>query len=578
MTFIRLLRRFLAPYVVSVWLVIGLLLLQAIGNLFLPNLNADLINNGVAVGNIGYIWHTGAIMLGITAALGFISVAAVYLASRISMGVGRDIRTSVFSSVQTFSQVEMNRFGAASLITRNTNDVQQLQIFLQMALTMMVVAPIMAVGGIIMAIQENVTLSSLLIVVIPLMAAVILTVFSRAVPLFQTMQKRIDRINLILREQIMGIRVIRAFVQTEREQDRFEAANLDLTTTALTVNRIFVLAFPAMMGILYLTNVAVIWFGGHLVDSGSMPIGNIFAFLNYIIQILMSVLMATMMVILVPRAVASGDRLMEVISTAPSIVTPPDPVSPDVKSGEIAFQEVDFGYQGGEELVLRNISFTCGAGTTTGIIGGTGSGKSTILSLIPRLFDVTSGTILMDGIDVRKRSLEEMWQEIGFIPQFAYLFRGTVADNLRMGHPEATDDEMWHALEVAQARDFVEAMPGRLQGMIDQGGTNVSGGQRQRLAIARAIIRSPKLYLFDDCFSALDASTDAKLRAALRQTTESATSIIVSQRVSTIMHASSIIVLDEGKVVGIGTHEELLRTCPPYEEIVVSQLGKEHVA
>ncbi|MGC8461720.1 MAG: ABC transporter ATP-binding protein [Candidatus Dormibacteria bacterium] len=578
MTFIRLLRRFLAPYAVSVWLVVGLLLFQSIGNLFLPNLNADLINNGVAVGNINYIWRTGLIMLAITAALGVISIAAVYLASRISMGVGRDIRTSVFSAVQTFSQVEMNRFGPASLITRNTNDVQQLQIFLQMALTMMVVAPIMAVGGIFMAIHENVTLSSLLIVVIPLMAAVILIVFSRAVPLFQTMQKRIDRINLILREQIMGIRVIRAFVQTHHEQERFRAANLDLTQTALTVNRIFVLAFPAMMGILYLTNVAVIWFGGHLVDSGSMPIGNIFAFLNYILQILMSVLMATMMVILVPRAVASGDRLMEVISTSPSIVTPKDTVTPTTKTGEVTFEHVDFGYQGGEELVLRNISFTCKAGTTTGIIGGTGSGKSTILSLIPRLFDVTNGTLHVDGVDVRRRNLEEMWQEIGFVPQFAYLFRGSVADNLRVGNPHATEQEMWHALEVAQARDFIEAMPGKLEGAIDQGGTNVSGGQRQRLAIARAIIRNPKLYLFDDCFSALDASTDARLRSALNETTSNATVIIVSQRVSTIMHASSIIVLDEGAIVGIGSHEELLRTCQPYEEIVVSQLGKEHVA
>ncbi len=578
MTFIRLLRRFLAPYAVSAWLVVGLLLLQAIGNLFLPNLNADLINHGVAVGNIGYIWHTGALMLGITAALGVISIAAVYLASRISMGVGRDMRASVFSAVQTFSQVEMNRFGAASLITRNTNDVQQLQIFLQMALTMMVVAPIMAVGGIIMAIQENVTLSSLLIVVIPLMAAVILTVFSRAVPLFQSMQKKIDRINLILREQIMGIRVIRAFVQTKREQERFEEANLDLTTTALTVNRIFVLAFPAMMGILYLTNVAVIWFGGHLVDSGAMPIGNIFAFLNYIIQILMSVLMATMMVILVPRAVASGERLMEVITTEPAIVTPDNALSPDTVTGEISFHNVDFGYLGGEELVLKGISFTCKAGTTTGIIGGTGSGKSTILSLIPRLFDVTSGTLEVDGIDVRKRNLEEMWQEIGYVPQFAYLFRGTVADNLRTGNPTATEDQMWQALEIAQARDFVEAMPGKLEGVIDQGGTNVSGGQRQRLAIARAVIRNPRLYLFDDCFSALDAATDARLRAALSLSTKTATAIIVSQRVSTIMHAHSIIVLDEGAIVGIGTHEELMRTCPPYEEIVVSQLGKEHVA
>jgi ATP-binding cassette subfamily B protein len=490
------------------------------------------------------------------------------------MGVGRDLRGSVFARVLHLSSREMNTFGTPSLITRNTNDVQQIQLFLQMALTVIVGAPIMMIGGIIMALREDVSLSVLLVVVVPLMAALILAMLYVAVPLFQKMQVKIDRINQVLREQITGIRVIRAFVRSDYEEHRFETANADLTATALRVNRIFVLAMPALMGVMNLSSVAVLWFGGHLVDSGSMPIGNLTAFLAYILQILLSVLMAVMMVILVPRAEASAERIEEVVRLQPSIADPAHAIVPAHRKGIVEFRDVTFGFPRGEQPVLRDLSFTLQPGETTAIIGGTGAGKTTLLHLIPRFFDATAGALFIDGVDVRERSLESLWADIGFVPQQSYLFSGTVATNLRFAAEGATDDDLWNTLEVAQARDFVVSMPGGLDAPIDQGGTNVSGGQRQRLAIARALLKQPLIYLFDDCFSALDATTDARLRAALLERTRGNTVVIVAQRVSTILRADRIIVLDGGRIVGLGTHEQLLASCSPYQEIVASQLGE----
>ncbi len=551
-----------------------LVLIQAIGNLYLPNLNADIINNGVAKGDLGYIWRTGAVMLGITLVLGVIAVAGVYWASLTSQGLGRDLRAVVFSRVQSFSAREMNRIGTASLITRNTNDVQQIQLFMQIALTMMVSAPITAVGGVIMALRADVQLSAVLIFVVPVLAAIFAFLFIKAVPLFRLVQGKIDRINQVMREQITGVRVIRAFIREDFESSRFEEANYDLTATALRVNRLFAIAFPAVLLVMNLTTIAILWFGGHLVDGGQLSIGNLTAFMQYALQILFALMMAIALVILVPRAEASAGRLEEVVNTIPSIEEPAEPVQPQALTGQVEFRNVTFGYPGGEKPVLQNIDFKLQPGQTTAIIGGTGSGKTTLLNLIPRFFDISEGHLFVDGVDVREQSLEHLWGRLGVVPQRAYLFSGTVASNLRFGKEDATDEELWHALEVAQARDFVEAMPGGLNAPIDQGGTNVSGGQRQRLAIARALVKRPAVYLFDDCFSALDAGTDARLRAALRGDTRDATVLIVAQRVSTIMHADRIVVLDEGRVEGVGTHEELMASSEPYREIVDSQLGE----
>jgi ABC-type multidrug transport system fused ATPase/permease subunit len=574
MSLVRLLRFHLQPYWRQVAAVVTLITCQTVLSLYLPNLTADIINNGVSKGDIPYIWRTGGVMLGVTVIQGIIAIIAVYWASRASMGVGRDLRASVFARVLHLSSREMYTFGTPSLITRNTNDVQQIQLFLQMALTVIVGAPIMMIGGVIMALREDVSLSLLLVVVVPLMAALILAMLYVAVPLFQKMQVKIDRINQVLREQITGVRVIRAFVRSDYEEHRFATANADLTATALRVNRIFVLAMPALMGVMNLSSVAVLWFGGHLVDSGSMPIGNLTAFLAYILQILLSVLMAVMMVILVPRAEASAGRIEDVIRLQPSIADPAHPVVPVHPTGIVEFRDVTFGYPRGEHAVLRDLSFTLRPGETTAIIGGTGAGKTTLLHLIPRFFDVSAGALLIDGVDVRERSLESLWADIGLVPQQAYLFSGTVATNLRFANQDATADDLWNALEVAQARDFVTSMPGGLDAPIDQGGTNVSGGQRQRLAIARALLKRPLIYLFDDCFSALDATTDARLRAALVDRTRGNTVVIVAQRVSTILQADRIIVLDGGRIVGLGTHEQLLTSCSPYQEIVASQLGE----
>ena len=575
---IRLLATFLRPYRAPALLVLVLVLLQSIGNLYLPNLNADIINNGVAKGDIGYIWRTGGIMLALAIGVGILSIVVVYFASRTSMGVGRDVRRAVFERVQEFSTQEMNRFGTPSLITRNTNDVQQVQMLLQMALTMLVTAPIMGVGGVILALREDVTLSWILVVIVPLVAAVIGTLMYFAVPLFQSMQVKIDKINQVLREQITGVRVIRAFNRMPDERDRFELANQMLTSTGLRVNRMFALGLPLLMLIMNLSSVAIVWFGGHLIDGGQMPVGNLFAFLAYIMQIFWAMMLAVMMVIFIPRAAASGARLHEVLSAQPSIADPTDPLEPAHVSGDVEFRDVTFGYPGGEKPVLCGLSFRLRPGATTAIIGGTGAGKTTLLNLIPRLFDVSDGTVLMNEVDVRQQRLDTVWQSIGLVPQQAYLFRGTIAENLRFGNPSASDADLWHALEVAQARDFVSAMPAQVDSPVDQGGTNFSGGQRQRLAVARALVKRPPIYLFDDCFSALDAGTDARLRAALKREARGATVVIVAQRVSTILNADQIIVLDEGRIVGMGTHRELMANTAAYREIVASQLGEEAVA
>ncbi len=571
---LSLLRRHVPHYTPQVTVVLLLLLVQSIANLYLPNLNADIINNGVAKGDTDYIVRTGSFMIGVTLLLGVVAVVTAYFASRVAQGVGRDLRGAIFTRVLGFSAREMDHFGTPSLITRNTNDVQQIQLFLQLGLMLMVVAPIMAVGGVIMAVREDARLSLLLLVVIPLMAGVVLLLLRAAVPLFRSMQARIDRVTQVLREQIMGVRVIRAFVRLEPEAERFDRANADLTDTALRVNRIFAAAFPSLLGIMNLSTVAVLWFGGQLIDSGDMPIGNLTAFLMYIMQILMSVLMAVGMVIFVPRAEASAERIVAVLESEPTVTDPPDPIEPVADTGVVAFRGVAFGYPHGERPVLQDMTFELRPGETTAVIGGTGSGKSTLVKLVMRAFDVSSGALEVDGVDVRAQRLERLWGRLGLVPQQAYLFKGTVAENLRLGRAGATDADLWHALEVAQARDFVTAMPGQLDAPIDQGGTNVSGGQRQRLAIARALVKRPAIYLFDDCFSALDAGTDARLRSALKKDTAGATVLIVAQRVSTILHADRIVVIDEGRVVGIGPHRELMETCEPYREIVESQLGE----
>lgn len=574
----RLLRRFLAPH----WLaLLAVVLLQAgatVASLFLPTLNADIIDNGVAKGDTNYIWATGGIMLAVSFAQIVCQYLGVYFGAQVAMKFGRDVRAALFDRVLSFSTREVNRFGAPSLITRNTNDVQQVQMLVMMTCIMLIGAPITMVFGIIMALSEDVGLAWLIGVAVGLLALVIGVLIFQLTPLFRSMQTRIDTLNRVLREQIGGLRVIRAFVREPLETQRFAKANADVTESALAVGRRVTTMFPALMFIMNISSVGVMWFGGLRIDSGDLTVGQLFAFLAYLIQILISVMMASMLTMLVPRAAVCAVRIQEVLHTESTVVPPAKPVHKVLTHGEVRLDRVEFTYPGAEAPVLRNIDFTVRAGETTAIIGSTGSGKTTLVNLLPRLFDATGGRVLIDGVDVRELDPDVLWSEIGLVPQRAFLFTGTVASNLRYGNPEATDEQLWHALEVAQAKDFVQAMPAGLESPIAQGGTNVSGGQRQRLAIARALVRKPDIYVFDDSFSALDVATDARLRAALAPETADAAVVIVAQRVSTIMSADQIVVLEDGQIVGIGKHADLLATCPTYAEIVDSQLSLEAVA
>ena len=567
----RVLRTYLRPYSDLLAAVVVLQLLGTIALLYLPSLNADIIDRGIAYGDTDYILRTGGWMLVVSAIQIVCAIAATYFGARAAMQFGRDLRGAIFHQVGGFSDREVARFGAPSLITRTTNDVQQVQLLVAVTCTMLVAAPIMCVGGVIMALREDVGLSWLMLVSVPAMVLLIGLIIRRMVPQFRLMQTRIDEVNRVLREQLSGIRVVRAFVREPYESARFGVANDDLTETALRVGRLQALIFPAVMLVFNASSIAVLWFGAARVESGQIEIGSLTAFIQYLVQILMSVMMATFMLMLAPRAAVSSERIAEVLDTSSSVTSPQRPVTATAERGTVEFRNVRFSYPGAEAPVLRDISLRAQAGRTTAIIGSTGAGKSTLLSLIPRLFDVTGGAVLVDGVDVRQLDLDLLWSRIGLVPQRPYLFSGTVASNLRYGNPDASDEELWHCLQIAQARDFVEAMPGRLDSPIAQGGTNVSGGQRQRLAIARALVHRPEIYLFDDSFSALDLGTDARLRAALRPVTADAAVIIVAQRVSTIVDADEIIVLEDGELVGMGRHEELLETCLTYQEIVESQ-------
>ena len=578
---IRLFRTFLQPYRRDLALVVLLQLVQTLATLYLPTLNADIIDNGVITGDTGYIVRTGGLMLVVALAQIVCAVGAVYFGARTAMALGRDVRLAVFKRVQDFSAREVGRLGTPSLITRNTNDVQQVQMLALMTFTLMVSAPIMCVGGIILALNQDVQLSSLLLVAVPALGIIVSLIISRMRPLFRLMQVRIDQINRIMREQITGVRVIRAFVRDASERERFEGANDDLYQVGLGTGRLMALMFPAVMLVLNYSSIAVLWFGGHLVAEGRMPVGALTAFLTYLLQILMSVMMATFMFVMVPRAEVCAERIVEVLDTEPD-VRPPDnpvPIRPEVaERGRLELRDVEFRYPGAQQPVLCEINLTAEPGQVTAIIGATGSGKTTLISLIPRLFDATAGSVLIDGVDVRDLDPAVLSRLIGLVPQRPYLFSGTVASNLRYGKPDATEAELWRALEIAQGRDFVARMQGGLDAAIAQGGTNVSGGQRQRLAIARAIAHEPAIYLFDDSFSALDYATDAALRAALAGETAGATVLIVAQRVATIRRADKIIVLDCGQIVAQGTHDDLMRTDQTYREIVLSQLTEQEAA
>ncbi|KAA8890763.1 ABC transporter ATP-binding protein [Nocardia colli] len=574
---IRLLRTYLHPYRAQLAGVVVLQLISVIAMLYLPSLNADLIDNGVTKGDIGYIWSTGLRMLAVTGVQILASGCSVYLGAQAAMSAGRDLRGALLHRVGTFSAREVGMFGAPSLITRNTNDIQQVQLLIAMSATILVMAPIMCIGGIIMALREDLGLSWLLLIAVPVLGLSMGWIISRMVPGFRDMQTRIDEVNRVLREQITGIRVVRAFVRERQETWRFGVANTELTDTALRVGRLMALMFPLVMLISNLTAVAVIWFGGHAVDQGTMQIGSLTAMLSYIMQILMAVMMASFLAMMAPRAAVSADRIGEVLETESSVVPPklPQPFQGD--PADVDFQFAEFAYPGAEKPVLKAIRFQVKPGTTTAIVGSTGSGKTTLLNLIPRLMDVTDGAVYLGGTDVRHIDLELLREQIGLIPQKAYLFSGTVASNLRYGNPDATDDELWRALEIAQADDFVREMAQGLETPVAQGGTTVSGGQRQRLAIARALVKQPRVYLFDDSFSALDVATDARLRDALRPVTRDCAVIIVAQRIMTIRDADQIVVLEDGEMVGIGSHEQLMRDCKEYQEIVSSQLSAEEV-
>jgi ATP-binding cassette subfamily B protein len=567
----RLLRRYARPYRAPIAVVAAFQVISAMASLYLPTINAAIIDDGVAKGDTAAIGELGGIMLGVTALQAACAVGAVYFGSRVGMGFGRDLRSVMFHHVTGFSAEETARFGAATLLTRTTNDVQQIQVLLQMTCTMLITAPIMCVGGIAMAVHQNAGLSWLLLVSVPLLGLSNFWIVSRLLPIFRRMQRLIDGINRVMREQLSGIRVIRAFAREPYERDRFRDANEALADTAMTVGRLQALMLPLTTLVINVSSVALIWFGGMRIDTGEMQVGSLIAFLSYFMQILMAVLMVTLLLVMLPRASVCAERISEVLSTTPAIASPEDPRRPDAAAGEIRIVDANFSYPGADKPVLQGISLTARPGTTTAVVGSTGSGKSTLISLICRLFDVTAGSVSVDGIDVRDYDVETLWSTIGLVPQRGYLFSGTVAENLRFGKADATDDEMWEALRIASADAFVSAHPEGLQMPVAQGGVNFSGGQRQRLAIARAVIRRPAIYLFDDAFSALDVHTDARVRAALGEASAESTVLIVSQRISTVIEADQIVVIDDGAVVGTGTHHSLLADCPVYAEFADSQ-------
>ena len=575
---VRLLRRHLQPYTGLLLCVLVLQFAQVMASLYLPTLNADIIDKGVATGDTGYIWRMGAFMLVVSVGQGVCSVAATYLAARSAMSMGRDLRGEVFERVSGFSEREISAFGAGSLITRNTNDVQQVQMLVMMSATMLVTAPFMALGGIVMAVTRAPGLSWLIGVSVPILLVAVGLIVGRMLPLFRSYQDKLDAINRVMREQLTGIRVIRAFVREQAETERFEDANTDIARVGERVGQLFVLLFPLVMLVLDVTIVGVIWFGGHQVGDGDVEVGTLIAFMSYLMQILMGIVMASFMTIMIPRAAVCAERISEVLATSPTITSSPDAVDTFPTPGTVEMRDVTFVYPDADARVLAEVSFTVQPGTTTAIVGSTASGKSTVVRLLSRLLEASSGQVLIGGTDVREADPEALWAQMGLVPQQPFLFAGTVASNLRLGREEATDDELWKALEVAQAKDFVSAMDGGLEAAIAQGGTNVSGGQRQRLAIARALVRRPDILIFDDSFSALDVSTDARLREAMGPATAGITKVIVAQRVSTITEADQILVLDGGHLVGSGTHTELLATCPVYREIVTSQLGTEAAA
>ena len=567
----RLLTTVLAKYKGLLWVVVVFQAIQAVAGLYLPTLNSDIINNGIVKQDLGYIWRIGGLMLVVTILQVAFSVIAVYFGSKVAMGFGRDVRKSLFHQVNDFSAREVAQFGAPSLITRITNDVQQVQMLVLMTCTLLLSAPFTSIGGVILAMQQDLGLSRILMFAIPILAVLLGLIIGSMVPSFRKMQERIDRINEILREQLTGIRIVRAFVREPEEKKRFSDANAAVTEVALRGGRLQALMFPTATLIINISSVAVVWFGSDRINAGLMQPGAMIAFLTYLTQILMSVMMATWMAALIPRASVSAERIQEVLNTPTSVVVSENAITELQQTAVLQFDSVGFHYPGAELPVLDKVSFTVRAGQTLAVIGSTGSGKTTLVSLIPRLFDATSGSVLLDGVDVRDLAPEALWSRVGIVPQKPYLFSGTVASNLGYGKENATEEEMWAALRTAQAEDFVRAMPGGLDAVIAQGGSNVSGGQRQRLAIARALIRHPEIYLFDDSFSALDLATDARLREALAPSVRDAVVVIVAQRVSTIRDADQILVLEDGACVGLGTHDELLATCPTFQEIVESQ-------
>jgi ATP-binding cassette subfamily B protein len=575
---IQTLRTFLAPYKGLLLLVTGLSLVGTLASLYLPSLNASIIDEGVSRGDTSFIWRTGGMMLAVSALQGVCAATSVYFGAKAAMGFGRDLRAAIFGQVLSFSARELNSLGAPSLITRNSNDVVQVQMLVMMSCTMLVTAPITMIGGVFMAIREDAGLSWILVAAVPTLILAIGFLISRMRPLFGVLQTRIDTVNRVLREQITGIRVVRAFVREPDEEARFAVANAELTDTARSLGVLMASLQPVIMFLMNVFSIAVLWFGADRIASGHMQVGALTAFLSYLIQILMSVMMASFLLMMAPRAAVCAERIQEVLKTEPSVVPPAQGVKETYSRSRVELRAAEFTYPGADVPVLRDISFIAATGQTTAIIGSTGAGKTTLLSLIPRLIDATAGAVMVGGVDVRDLDPDTLGNKIGLVPQKAFLFSGTVASNLRYGKPDATDEELWHVLRVAQAEDFVRAMTGGLDAPITQGGGNVSGGQRQRLAIARALIRRPEIYLFDDSFSALDVATDARLRTALRPETDGAVVIIVSQRVATIVDAARILVLEDGAVVGDGTHDELLKTCPTYVEIVDSQLSAEEAA